>query len=295
MMHSPDHRLPDALSIIIFGATGDLTLHKLMPSLLRLFQHQRMPKAFDIIACGRRDISREQYQQLVLPQLETASEVTDQTFCIDAFLDRIHYFTGNLNDSYMYLRLDSFLQADKFANDMVFYLAIGSEQLPICIENLANQRLLNNNEHIRRVVVEKPIGHDLASATATEQILSDHLDEDQIFRIDHYLAKEMVQNILVFRFANIFMEPLWNHHYIDHIQITHSETLGVGTRGGFYDSHGALRDMIQSHILQLLAIIAMEAPLSASADDLRAEKIKALRAVRPMSNADINQYCYRAQ
>ncbi len=287
--------LPKDLCFVIFGATGDLTQHKLMPALFRLHQEGRMPDDFNIVACGRRELSHDDYRRLVAPALEPKKLCDENDDCLDRFLEHIDYFQGNIDDTYMYLRLESFLQNQKYSSNIVFYLAIGSDKLPQCVECLAGQHLFDEDQCIRRVVVEKPIGKDYNSAQETETILSDHLLDHQIFRIDHYLAKEMVQNLLVFRFSNIFMEPLWNRNYIDHIQITHSETLGVGSRAGFYDTHGATRDMIQSHMLQLLALVAMEPPLSSSATDLRQEKIKVLNAIRPLTEQSIKTDCYRAQ
>ena len=288
------HKLED-ICIVIFGATGDLATHKLMPALFRLYQQKRLPANTQIIGCARRDINHSQYRQLLAPYLTPKQIKEECDDCLDQFLETIHYFNGNFDDSMMYSRLESYLCNSIFSNNIIFYLAIGSNQLSLCIENLAQQQLFEENGAIRRVVVEKPIGHDLISSRDAEYTLAEYLYEGQIFRIDHYLAKEMVQNILVFRFANIFMEPLWNRQYIDHVQITHSETQGVESRGAFYDAHGAMRDMIQSHMLQLLALVSMEAPSSISANDLRQEKIKVLRAIRPFNASNIEQQCYRAQ
>ena len=288
-------KLPDSICLVIFGAAGDLSHNKLMPALFCLYQQKRLPKNTQILACARKQFNNEEYRQSIAPALESKKDCPEDDDCLNNFLELIHYFEGDFDDSYMYLRLESYLRNIIFSENIIFYLAIGSKQLPICIENLARQELFEENTGFRRVVVEKPIGHNLSSSRDAEYTLAEQLYENQIFRIDHYLAKEMVQNILVFRFANIFMEPLWNRQYIDHIQITHSETHGVGNRGKFYDSHGAMRDMIQSHMLQLLALVAMEAPNSVSAEDLRQEKIKVLKSIRPFTSDSIDQDCYRAQ
>ncbi len=286
---------PDDISLVIFGATGDLARHKLMPALFRLKQQGRLPKSTNILACARRDLTHDSYRQLITPKLIDHKSDPKHDQKLNEFFAQIYYFQGEFDNSYMYLHLESYLRNTLFSDNIIFYLAIGSEQLSLCINHLAKQQLLEEHGFIRRVVVEKPIGRDLVSSRDAEYTLAEHLFEEQIFRIDHYLAKEMVQNILVFRFANIFMEPLWNRQYIDHIQITHSETQGVDSRGAFYDAHGAMRDMIQSHILQLLALVAMEAPSSNTAEDLRQEKIKVLKSIRPFDNDTIDKQCYRAQ
>lgn len=296
--HAPDandNALPDSICIVIFGATGNLTTHKLMPALFKLYQQKSLPANLQIIAVARRELSLAEYRDMLQPLLNTPNMPSSSKQELEKFISCLHYFHGNFSDDYMYLRLESFLRNSLYSENIIFYLAIGSTQLPVCVKNLAKQQLFEERGSIRRIVVEKPIGHDLASSRDAEYTLAEHLYEDQIFRIDHYLAKEMVQNILVFRFANIFMEPLWNRQYIDHVQITHSETQGVGQRGGFYDEHGAMRDMIQSHMLQLLALVAMEAPSTISAEDLRHEKIKVFKAIREFNPDNIEQQCYRAQ
>jgi glucose-6-phosphate 1-dehydrogenase len=184
---------------------------------------------------------------------------------------------------------------EAFPANVVFYMAVRPAGVQEIIEKLGGAGLLKQKNGWRRVVVEKPFGYDLLSAQTLQASLYKHLDEPQIFRIDHYLGKGTVQNVMVFRFANILLEPLWNHHYIDHVQITHSETIGIEGRADYYDNSGALRDMIQSHLLQLLALVAMEPPVTMSAEHLRDEKVKVLQAIRPITQNSVNAHAFRGQ
>ena len=282
-------------TFIIFGATGNLAQVKLMPSLYHLDQAQKLPDALRIIACGRREWSRETYIEHVHQWITDKARdgMDDKLFA--RFSARIEYFQSDIADEEMYSRLSNYLLSNHHSPNLAFYMAVKPQIFGSVVHQLSTHNLLDETHGWRRVVIEKPFGYDLESAQALQQQLSRHLIEKQIFRIDHYLAKGMVQNVLVFRFANLLMEPLWNRNYIDHVQITHSETLGIEKRGRYYDEAGALRDMLQSHLMQLLTLVAMEAPVSMRADDMRDEKVKVLKSVRPITQNHVHAHAYRAQ
>ena len=215
---------------------------------------------------------------------------------LERFCARMHYHAIPPGDDAAYQRLQQLLEGNKtFPPNIVFYMSVSPSEFPAIIDKLGNVNLLKQKVGWRRVVIEKPFGYDLLSAQTLQGGLYKHLDEPQIFRIDHYLGKGTVQNVMVFRFANMLLEPLWNHHYIDHVQITHSETIGIEGRAGYYEGAGALRDMIQSHLLQLLALVAMEPPVTMNAEHLRDEKVKVLRAVRPITQKSVNAHAFRGQ
>lgn len=281
---------------VIFGATGNLSKNKLLPALYHLEEANRLPDGMKILGFGRRDWSDEQWREQVAEILKPRSRGEIKPEVLDTMLQRLHFHSGNLDDQesfqHMKERLDN---TEVFPNNFVFYMAISPKAYAKTAQHLASAGL-NKQEHgFRRLVIEKPFGYDLESARILEEGLHKDFSEHQIFRIDHYLGKAMVQNVLVFRFANLMMEPLWNRNYIDHVQITHSENLGIGGRAGYYDNTGALRDMLQSHLLQMLTLVAMEPPANMDPESLRDEKVKVLKSIRPIPRNAVHAHAFRAQ
>ncbi|QKI88095.1 glucose-6-phosphate dehydrogenase [Thiomicrorhabdus xiamenensis] len=287
--------MPEACTYVVFGATGNLSMTKLMPAFYHLEKHNRLTDEVKILAIGRRDWDRDEWietvKEAVMPKARGG--ITDEV--CDRFCSRLDYFKMDILNAQDYLKLKEHIEANNWPNNMAFYLSLGPDQFAPAVEHLGEAKLLREDSGWRRVVLEKPFGYDAESAKQLQKRLNKYLDEEQTYRIDHYLGKGMVQNLMVFRFANLMMEPLWNRNYIDHIQITHAEDKPVGTRAGYYDTSGAMRDMIQSHLLQLLALVAMEPPASMEAEALRNEKVKLLQSVRPILKKNVHNQAYRAQ
>jgi glucose-6-phosphate 1-dehydrogenase len=282
-------------AIVIFGVTGDLTKRKLIPALYELLLAKRLPENFCIIGFARRDWSdlffREQMRSAVL---EFSRSQPVESEVLERLLSKMHYVRSKFDEIEGYQTLGK-LVGKLGVQNCLYYLATPPDAYPVIVSKLGKSKHDQAFPGWMRIVVEKPYGHDLDSAIDLDQVIHKVFKEEQIYRIDHYLGKETVQNILVFRFANGIFEPLWNRHYVDHIEITVAETVGVGTRAGYYETSGVIRDMFQNHILQLLTLTAMEAPTSFHADAVRDEKVKILRSLRPLQGEDACKNTFRAQ
>ncbi|HVW85057.1 MAG TPA: glucose-6-phosphate dehydrogenase [Bryobacteraceae bacterium] len=293
-------RMADRCIMVIFGASGDLTTRKLLPALYNLGRNDLLPREFAILGFAKDEISEEDFRKKVRDNIhEYAGAPIDCSLC-DWLADHSYYLSGDFKTPADYAKLkDQIAQIDQrhhTGGNVFYYLATGPQFFAEIIRQLGEQGLAaEDNGHWRRVIIEKPFGSDLESAKALNHDIGQVLKERQIYRIDHYLGKETVQNILVFRFSNGIFEPVWNRRYIDHVQITVSETLGVERRGGYYDKAGCLRDMVPNHILQLVSLTAMEPPISFQADAVRDEQSKVLHAITPISPEDVLTRAVRGQ
>jgi len=289
-------------SVVIFGASGDLTARKLIPAFYHLFTEKQLPSPFRIIGFARREKPEASWREEMKDALQKYSrnKTLDLTHW-DAFAPNLFYCQGEFADAAAYTKLAKQLALsdnEALRRNRLFYLATSPSQFTEVVEHLYRGGLLVKGETApfwQRVVVEKPFGHDLASAQKLNAELTRYLSEKQIFRIDHYLGKETVQNILIFRFSNAIFEQLWNRQAVDHVQLTVSEQLGVGSRGGYYEEAGALRDMVQNHLLQVLALVAMEPPVSLEAESIRDEKVKLLKSIRPLHPSQVSMFVVRGQ
>jgi glucose-6-phosphate 1-dehydrogenase len=291
-MNSPN---PDSLpcTFVIFGATGNLASNKLLPALYHLEAAARLSESLNIIAFSRRpwnDHDWRNHMREVLLGIGGKPETPE----FERFIARFTYQQGDLNDVASYQALATRLPPAEACSSTVFYLAIKPSEFSAVIQNLEAVGL-NKPRGMNRVVIEKPFGEDIESARMLNELLHQHFDEEQIFRIDHFLGKETVQNLLVFRFANTLIEPLWNRNFIDHVQITVAESIGIEKRADYYDHAGALRDMLQNHLMQLLTVVAMEPPAALEADALHDEKVKVLRSIRPIAKRAVHAHAIRAQ
>ena len=295
-------RVPDPALLVIFGATGDLAHRKVVPALFQLWRTNLLPHEFALVAVGRRPYADEALRAELRASLEQFSRVLPIEPAVwEAFAERITYHRGDFGDQALYdglaTRLDE-LDAERGTNgNRVYYLATQPSAFAEIIAGLGRAGL--DHEHHgggwRRIVIEKPFGRDLTSAIRLNREVGKVFRESQVYRIDHYLGKETVRNILVFRFGNGIFEPIWHRRYVDHVQITVAESIGVEKRGSFYEEAGASRDFLQNHLMQLLALVAMEPPATFDADALRDEKVKVLRAMEPMAPADVAANVVRGQ
>ena len=293
-------RLPHAepCVVVIFGATGDLTKRKLMPALCRLLGEGCLD-GVRILGVGRSEMTDDGFQTYVrgaLNSVKKTEHLDDQNW--SEFAKRLHYLAGELDNDETYRKISARLEelaSQGATHNYLFYLATPPSLAPTIIKGLGKANLAKEDQHWSRVVVEKPFGRDLESAKALNATVSEVFKESQIYRIDHYLGKDTVQNILVFRFGNSIFEPIWNRNYVDYIEITAAETGGVGSRSGYYEEAGALRDMVANHLLQLLTLTAMEPPVAFDADSVREEKVQVLRSIRHMEPDQVAERTVRAQ
>lgn len=288
-------------ALIIFGASGDLTYRKLIPAIFDLYMQGSLPKNFAVLGVARTEFSDNDFRDKMKKGVKAfalAKEATDAD--IDSFSKMLYYLSIETDKEEDYARLKERLaQLDKENNvggNYIFYLSTPPKLYPIIPKLLAKQGLnKESGGRFRRVIIEKPFGVDLESAISLNKSLTEDYKEDQIYRIDHYLGKETVQNVFVTRFANGIYEPLWNRNYIQHVEITSAESLGVENRGGYYDNAGALRDMVQNHLLQLVALVAMEPPMALDSVAIRNEKMKVFQAFRPLTDKDLQENVIRGQ
>lgn len=300
---SGSSKIPESCILVIFGATGDLTARKLVPALYNLFLAGQLPPHFACVGFARREKTDEMFREemhTAVNQFSRSKPINEDIW--KNFKEKIFYHKAEFHEDEGYDSLNELLKKlDReflTKGNRVFYLSTQPSFFPLIVEKLSQHHLLYKPEVIdkwSRVIIEKPFGHDLDSAIALQKDLVSSLDESQIYRIDHYLGKETVQNLLVFRFGNPIFESVWNNHHIDNIQITVSEEIGIGTRGRFWEEAGMLRDIVQNHMMQLLSLVAMEPPTNLQADSIHDEKVKVLQSIRPIPMHQLDEHVVRGQ
>jgi glucose-6-phosphate 1-dehydrogenase len=293
-------RLPvPATTLVIFGATGDLARRKLLPALYNLAHEGALPERFNLVGVSRRDQSDDDFRAQAREAIGEFSRRPPDGQLLESLLGRMHYRGIPFDDTPGYARLSEALDGLDAESaqplNRVYYLSTAPEFFPVITEAIKENGLHRTEDAEVRVVIEKPFGTDLASARSLQDVVHSVFRERQVFRIDHYLGKETVQNVMAFRFANYMFEPVWNRNYIDHIQITAAEDIGIGTRAGYYDASGALRDLVQNHMLQLLTLVCMEPPASFEANKVRDEKVKVLQAIEPPTLEAVARTTVRAR
>jgi glucose-6-phosphate 1-dehydrogenase len=293
-------RLPvPPTTLVIFGATGDLARRKLLPALYNLAHEGALPERFNLIGVSRRDQTDDDFRDQARESIQQFSRRPPSDDVLEGLLGRISYLGIPFDDTPGYAKLGAAMDALDEENGLplnrVYYLSTAPEYFPVITENIKENGLHRAEKSDVRAVIEKPFGTDLASARSLQDVVHSVFRERQVFRIDHYLGKETVQNVMAFRFANYMFEPVWNRNYIDHIQITAAEDIGIGTRAGYYDQAGALRDLVQNHMLQLLTLVCMEPPASFEANKVRDEKVKVLQAIEPPTPEQVAAMTVRAR
>ena len=293
---------PSPCILVIFGASGDLTGKKLIPAIYNLMGDGLLPANFICVGFARREKTHEEFRDEMSLCIKNYSRTKLQDKELEMFTEKLFYFTSSFDAGGGYENLNTFLsELDKKYGTMgnrIFYLSVQPSYFSPITEMLKKHKLIydeSDKERFSRVIIEKPYGHDLASALTLQSEMTNYLAEDQIYRIDHYLGKETVQNLLVFRFSNAIFEGLWNNRYVDNIQITVAESIGIENRGDFYESAGLVRDIIQNHLMQVLSLVMMEPPTSLAANSIRDEKVKLVSCIRQYKDSEIDKYTFRGQ